>query len=68
MTGAAAELMVKENTVGPAVPTPFIALTLMLETAAVVADPLKSPVDDRVRPAGTPVADQVIGAVPEAVN
>jgi hypothetical protein len=61
-------LMVKENAIGPAVPPAFITVTLRLEVPAVVGVPLSTPAEESIIPAGTPVAIQVKGAVPVAVN
>jgi hypothetical protein len=66
--GVGTELIVIENAVGPALPAEFMAVTLMVEVPAAVGVPLSTPAAVIVMPAGRPVAPQVIGVLPLAVN
>ena len=60
--------IVRENGVTGELPAPFVAVTLRVNDPEAVGVPLSRPEEESVSPAGTPVAEKVIVAVPVAVN
>jgi hypothetical protein len=60
--------MVKEKLVGPFDPVPLVAVTAGVEVPSASGVPVSSPPLERLAQDGRPVAPQVIGAVPVAVN
>ena len=68
VNGGSALIIVRLNGDGPALPPPFVAVTLNTVVAATLGSPERTPAVLRVDQLGNPVPLQVIGAVPVAVN
>lgn len=66
--GGGAALIVRLKGDGPALPTPLVAVTDRLLTAATSGVPLSKPPALKVPHEGTPVAPHPIGDVPLAAN
>lgn len=64
---AAGEIL-SENTVGPAFPAEFVAVTLIEVVPVTVGVPDKSPLPENAKPVGMFVAVHVGAGFPEAVN